>query len=121
MVLSKEAVQLRWPIGLQLFVHQALCSFEMTDPREAILFFGVIHMVAIQLPAQPFTAVNADLNQEGKPALEPYVHEAKLRMQVVEIEMLAHTACQLEFELFGLGIAAQKVGAAGFHTPEHSD
>src|SRR6266850_2576013 len=121
MVLPKDTVQVPRPIDLRLFIHQALSSFEMTDPGKAILFFGVVHLVAIHLPAQPFTPVDADLNQKRKPALEPQVHEAKLRMHMVEIEMLALAAFQLEFQLFGLAIAAQIVRPARFNTPENPD
>src|SRR5213592_3680171 len=71
MVLSKDPIQLLWPIDLKLLVHQTLSSFEMTDPGKAILFLGVVHLVAIHLAAQPLTPVDANLDLEGKPALEP--------------------------------------------------
>src|SRR5688572_4514239 len=106
MILSEDSIQLLWPSQVELFVHQALSSFDMADPGKTILLFGVVHLVAIHLPAQPFTAVEADLNLEWKPALQPQVHEAKLRMQMVEIEMLALATLQLQFELLGLAIAA---------------
>src|SRR5213083_36215 len=86
MVLSKDPIQLLWPIDLKLLVHQTLSSFEMTDPGKAILFLGVVHLVAIHLAAQPLTPVDANLDLEGKPALEPQVHEPKLRVQMVEVK-----------------------------------
>ncbi len=93
----------------------------MADPGKRVLFFGVVHLVAIHPAAQPFTAVDADLNLEGKPSLQAQMHEAKLRMQMVEIEVLAPAALQLEFQLFGLAIAAQKTGPAGFDAAKNPD
>src|SRR5208283_4859448 len=61
------------------------------------------------------------LNLEGKPALQAQVHEAKLRMQMVEIEVLAPAAFQLEFQLFGLAIAAQEIGPARLDASKNPD
>ena len=121
MVLSKAVIKLVWPVELELLVHEPLGSWDMADPRKTVLFFGVVHLVAVHLSAQPFTTVNANLNQKGKPALQPQVHEAKLRMQLVEVEMLASAALELEFQFFGLAIAAQEVSPAGLHTPKNPD
>ena len=70
MVLAKDPIQLLWPIDLQLFVHQALGSFEMTDPGETVFLLCVVHLVAIHLAAQPLPAVDADVDLERKPTLE---------------------------------------------------
>src|SRR6266705_3153279 len=121
MVLSKDPIQLLWPIDLKLLVHQTLSSFEMTDPGKAILFLGVVHLVAIHLAAQPLTPVDANLDLERKPALQPQVHEPKLRVQMVEVKMLALAAFQLELQLFGLAITAEKISAAGFHAAKDAD
>ena len=93
----------------------------MADPGKAIFFLRVIHLVVIHLAAQPFSAVEADLDLKGKPALEPQVHEAELPMQMIEIEMLTLAALEFELQLFGLAIAAQKISAAGFHAAEDPD
>ena len=93
----------------------------MTDPGKAILFLGVVHLVEIHLAAQPLTAVDADLDLERKPALQSQVHEPKLRVQMVEVEMLALAAFQLELEFFGLAITAEKISAAGFHAAKDTD
>src|SRR5215471_14152690 len=119
MVLSKDVIQLVWPVELELLVHELLGSWDMADPGKTVLFFGVVHFVAIHLSAQPFTTVNANLNQKGKPALQPQVHEAELRMQLVEIEMLASAALELEFQFFGLAVAAQEISPAGLHTSKN--
>jgi len=39
------------------------------------------------LPRQPLTPVDADLELEGKPGLQPHVHPAKERMDVIVIQM----------------------------------
>jgi hypothetical protein len=93
----------------------------MTDPGKAILFLGVVHLVAIHLAAQALTPVDANLDLERKPALQSQVHEPKLRVQMVEVKMLALAAFQLELQLFGLAITAQKISAAGFHAAKDSD
>jgi hypothetical protein len=121
MILSKDSVQLSRPIDFQLFTHQTLRSFDVADPSEAVLFFAVAHLVAIHLPTQPFPSIEADLDQERKPALQPQVHQAELRMQMVEIEVLALAALELKFQFFGLAITAQKIGPAGFNTPKNPD
>jgi hypothetical protein len=89
--------------------------------RSKQFFFGVVHWGAIHLPAPPFTAVEAEVNLEGKPALQAQVQEDKLRMQMVEIEVSAPAAFQLELQLLGLTMAAQKIGAAGFDASPNPD
>ena len=121
MVLPEDSIQLIGPIQVQLPVHQPLRSGEVADPGKTVLFLGVVHLVTIHLPAQPFPAIEADLNLEGKPALQAQMHEAKLRMQMVEIEVLALAAFQLEFQLLGLAVAAQKIGPAGLDTTKNPD
>jgi len=90
----------------------------MADPRKAVLLLGVFHPVAIHLPGEPFPAIDANVNQEGEPTLEPEVHEPKLPMQVVEIEVLTLAGLQLELQGSELAIAAQIIGAAWLHTSE---
>src|SRR5215471_7330120 len=119
MVLPKDVIQLVWPVELELLVHELLGSWDMADPGKTVLFFGVVHLVTIHLAAQPFTTVNANLNQKGEPALQSQVHEAELRMQLVEIEMLAPAALEFEFQFFSLAIAAQEISPAGLHTSKN--
>ena len=120
-MLAKDLIQLLWPIALQWLVHQPVRSLEMADPGKTILFPGGVPVGAIPLPAQPFTPVEADLHLEGKPALQPQVHEPKLRMQRLEIEVLTLAGFQLQFQLLGLAIAAQEISPAGFHASQNSD
>ena len=42
-------------------------------------------------------------------------------MQMVEIEVLAPAAFQFEFQLFGLAVAAQKIGPAGLDASPNPD
>jgi hypothetical protein len=121
MVLSKDPIQLVRPIQVPLAIHQPLGLGDLADPGKTVLFFGVVHLAAVHLPAQPLPAVEADLNLEGKPALQAQVQEAKLRVQMVEIEVLALAALQLEFQLFGLAMATQKIGAAGLDASKNPD
>ena len=93
----------------------------MADPGKAIVPFCVFHLVAIHLPAEPFAAVDANVNQERKPALQPQVHQTKLPMQMVEVEVLTLAALQLELQGFGLAIAAQEIGLAWFHTAKDAN
>ena len=88
-----------WPIQIEWLVHQPLSSLERADPGKAILFLGVVHLVAIHWPAQPLTPVAANLDLEGKPTLQPQVHEPKVTRQMVEIELLAFAIFQLQFVL----------------------
>jgi hypothetical protein len=120
-VLAKDPIQVLWPIQVELLVHQSLSSFDMANGGERIFLFHVVHLVAIHWSAQPFTAVDADVDLEGKPTLQPQVHEPKLRMQMVEVEMLALAAFELELQLFGLAIATEEISAAGLHAAKDTD
>jgi hypothetical protein len=53
--------------------------------------------------------------------LQAQVHEAKFRMQMVEIEVLALATFQLELQLFGLAIATQKIGSAWLDASKNPD
>jgi cell envelope opacity-associated protein A len=101
-----DAVQQCRPLDGELLVHQLLRCRPVFDPRKAVVLPPVLYPRCLHLPRQPLAAVDPHVHRERKPALQPEVHEAKLRMQMVKIEMLALAAFQFQFQPFGLAIAA---------------
>ena len=46
----------------------------------------------MQLSRQPLATINADLDLEGKPGLEPHIHPAEFGMKIVVIQLRAAAA-----------------------------
>ena len=68
---------------------QPLRHSEVIDAQERVFVAEVADAPLVELPRQPFPPVQIDLNLEGKPALEPYVHEPELGVDQVEVEVEA--------------------------------
>ena len=84
-----QSVQFAHPIGLQLLVQQLLRPLPIRDPAKFIQAAFILQMGPIHLPSQPLTPIDADLDFEREPGLQPQVHPAELGMNEVVIQMRA--------------------------------
>lgn len=72
-------------IEAHLPVHQPLRPFEVVDVCEAVVDAAIADAGGVQLPAEPLAAIDAHVQVERQPRLQPQVHEAKDRMDQVMI------------------------------------
>ena len=91
-----DASQRLRPVGLELLVHQPLGEVDVLDPREAIVDALEVAAASGELPGQPLAAVEADLDVEREPGLQPDVHEAEDGVQEVLVEVPALGPAQPE-------------------------
>jgi len=61
-------------------------------------------------------AVEADVDEKGKPGLQPKVQQSKASVLNVKVQVQALAQLQVRFELLGLVIASHFVGPARFYT-----
>src|SRR6202022_5185781 len=75
-----DAVQQRRPLDVELLVHQLLRRRLVFDPRKAVVVAQVAQTDRIHLVGYPLAPLQAHLNREGEPGLNPGVQEPKDRM-----------------------------------------
>ena len=85
----REAGEQIHPIGLQLLVHELLRALKIRDPRKAVFLLLKREPRLAHLLRQPFPTVNADLDVEGKPGLNPRVHPPQPLVPSIVIEHMA--------------------------------
>ena len=68
---------------------KSLRAQDVGEPREAVISPLVRDVLAVECLGQPLASVEADLDVEGEPGLEPDVHEAEPRVKVVVVEVEA--------------------------------
>src|SRR5262249_25834663 len=83
-------------VGLELLVHQALGERRIRQPRETVVRTLVAGAPPVQLACEPLATVEADLDVEPKPPLDPRIHETGVRVDevLVDVEALARTQLQ---------------------------
>jgi hypothetical protein len=92
--IARDAREHRWPFGFELLVEQSLREGQVADAREAVVVTMVVRAaLALELALQPLTAVEADLDVEREPGLDPSAHEPEQRVNpvLVDVETLARS------------------------------
>jgi hypothetical protein len=89
---------------------------EIFHPGKAVIGLAVAQPLLIHLTGQPVMAVEADVDEKGKPRLQAQVHQSKPPVLDVEVQVQALAQFQVRLELFGLVIASHFVGPARFYT-----
>jgi hypothetical protein len=105
-----------YPVGAQLSIGQILGLVKIFQPGKAIIGLAVTQAFLIHLTGQPVMAVEADVDEKGKPSLQPQVQQSKPSVLNVEVKVQAFAQFQVRFELFALVIASHFVGPARFYT-----
>ncbi|MBF8274790.1 MAG: hypothetical protein HW380_3895 [Magnetococcales bacterium] len=75
-----------WPGSAQLLVHQALRLHGIGDPWKAVVASLIGQADGVHLPSQPFPTVDANLDVERKPRLDPGIHESENGVELVLIK-----------------------------------
>src|SRR5213075_1462986 len=107
-----DAIEQPWPAGAQLPVHQALRLGEVGDLDEAVVSAFVGQACVVHLAGEPLAAVDADLDAEWEPGLDPSIHEAEHGIDDVVIVVQALAELGPDLERSGLWVRAQAEGAA---------
>src|ERR1035441_1983830 len=115
-----DAVQFFCPVGRQLLIHQPLCLSKVLNPRKTVVLSHVAQSRLIHLPRQPFASVQANLYPEGKPGLNPCVHETEHRMNQVVVQVQTLALFQLEIQFLGLPVRHRLETHARFHAVQHA-
>ena len=104
------------PVRAQLSIGQILGLVKIFQVGKAVIDLAVTQPLLIHLTGQPVMAVEADVDEKGKPGLQPKVQQSKASMLNVEVQVQALAQLQVRFELLGLVIASHFVGPARFYT-----
>jgi hypothetical protein len=75
----------------------------------------------VHLAREPLAAVDADLDAERKPGLDPSIHEAEHGIDDVVIVVQALAGLRADLERSGLRVRAQAEGAAWLDAGEQRD
>jgi hypothetical protein len=104
------------PVGAQLSISQVLGLVKIFQPGKAVIGFAVTQSFLIHLTGQPVMAVEADVDEKGKPSLQPQVYQSKTWVLDVEVQVQALAPFQVRLQLLGLVIASHFVGPARLYT-----
>src|SRR5437867_13289255 len=88
------------PIRLALLVEEGLAGGDIFQPDEGIVALAVLQARLIQLPCQPLTTIEANVNAEGEPGLNACMHEAEERMNLIMIQMHALALTVVDLQAF---------------------
>ena len=121
MNLIHQLAQFLGPVGLELLIQQVLGAPQIGHPQKGVLLLLIRETRLIQLFGQPMSAVEANIDLEGKPGLQTQVHEAELGMLEIEIKMAALARLNLYFKVFGLGVSDDLKGHARFDAIENGN
>ena len=101
---GQQIVQQTNPILMKMLVQQTLSGRDILDIDEAIVAFDIADAVVVHLPGQPVPAVNAGVDSKGQPRLNPHVHEAEDRMDVIAVVVLTLAAESRQVDVLGLTV-----------------
>jgi len=90
-------------------VSQTLDARGILQSHEGVLDHLVVDVTAVQFPGKPFVAVDVDLDREGKPRLDSYVHESEVTVDEVEVQA---EASGVVADQLGLALAVLELEAA---------
>ena len=108
------------PLRLKLF-EQRLRRRKVADVGEAVVRLLETDARCPHLPLQPVVAVAAKLEAKRRPRRDAQVAQAKLRIDEVNVEVLAFARTPLELEKARLVVLADLETPAAFHRPEDAD
>ena len=116
-----QGVQKAGPTAPGQAVEDALGSWQVFDAGETVVALFVLDAGPVHLSGQPFASVEAHLDGERQPGLQPYVHQAELAVDEIEIQVqaLAHGGDQSQ--LPGFSVPTNRVGLAGLDAGQDAD
>src|SRR5438034_8285203 len=74
-------------------IGELLRSNHILNPEKGIIVFGEANTIRLQLPRQPFVAVQIDLDGHGKPGLNTYMDQAEVTIHEVEVQVQTLPPC----------------------------
>jgi len=111
-----KGVQHSGPLAMCQAFTQLLCGFQVLNVCEAIVVPFILDPSLIHLAGQPLMTIDVDLYLKGEPALQADMHETKLWIDEIEIEVQAFAWFIHHFQFVCLAIATNAEGFARFHT-----
>jgi hypothetical protein len=86
MDLMQQRLEFLHPVGALLLVQPPLRLLPILHPQELVVAPLLAQALLIHPLGQPFATVQADLDLEGKPRLQPDIHPAKARVQIIVVQ-----------------------------------
>ena len=97
---TRDRIERPLPVGGELLVHQPLSQAGVAEMSEAVVMAREVGVPgAGQLPGEPLTSVQTDLDVEREPGLDAGVHESEAGMEPVLVDMQALTRPTLQAAL----------------------
>jgi hypothetical protein len=84
---TREAVEEALPLSFTKAIHQPLGCADVFNVGEAIISFGIPDTRPVHLPREPFPSIYTDLYAERQPSLQSDMHQPKVAINVIEIDV----------------------------------
>ena len=81
----RERLKPLGPVHRKLFLEQLLGSRNILDPGETVILAEIAQSFPVHAAAQPFAAIDANVNAKREPGLHPRMHPAEFRVYAVVV------------------------------------
>src|ERR1017187_5569480 len=81
----RERLKPLGPVHRKLFLEQLLGSRNILDPGETVILAEIAQSFPVHAAAQPFAAIDANVNTKRQPGLHPRMHPAEFRVYAVVV------------------------------------
>src|SRR5579862_9946159 len=102
-------------------VSQFLRASRIGNPRETVVAFAEPDALTLQTHGQPLASIDADVQVEWKPRLQPRVNQTQPRMLEIMVVVQALARDQMQFQQLAPAIAPNLEAAAHFHCAQDAD
>ena len=104
-----------------LQIGQRLRTLRVFQTAKAVFLPRIAQTLGIHLPRQPFMPIEAQRHVEGKPRLQPKMHQAVDWMQKIKVVVQTFAGGELQTQFPAGGVPAQKIGQARLRARPQTD
>ncbi len=117
---SRQRIEKWFPVTFHQLIAEPLRPRKVSNRRKAVVSLCITDACLQHLPRQIFPSVKANLNRQWQPGLQSYVHQAKLVIEKIKIEMLALPCLGHQLCLFAIAVATNAERTARLHACQNA-
>lgn len=117
---TREAVEEALPLSFAKGIHQSLCCGDVFNVGEAIISFGIPDTCPVHLPREPFPSIHTDLYGERQPSLQSDMHQPKVAINVIEIDVQTLALFPLQSQFLCLPVSPNGERLARLNTRQNT-
>jgi hypothetical protein len=116
-----QAIEKALPFTLTERVHQPLGGAKIFNPSEAVVTANILNPGSVHLSGQPGSAINANLNREWDPRLHSNMHQPKLTIDPVKVQVQTLSLTRHKHQLLCIPVFMNRERLARFKTGQNAN